>query len=102
MKPEQFIREFGEKKAREVVANQPLMNSASYNPMTNRYSATVNTGKSVYVGRLKSTIESLDLVEFCGGIDIAKELEADLLGDNFQDVQDAIRIHESVYGGGDE
>ncbi|MEI1691287.1 hypothetical protein [Acinetobacter nosocomialis] len=98
MKPEQFIREFGVEKAREVVANQPLMNSASYNPATNRYSATVNTGKSVYVGRLKATIETLDLVEFCGGIDIAKELEPDLVGENYQDVQDAIRIHESIYG----
>lgn len=101
MKPEQFIREYGLKRAREVVANQPVMNSASYNPATNRYSATVNTGKSVYVGRLKSIIEALDLVEFCGGIDIAKELEPDLLGDNFQDVQDSVAIYESIYGSGE-
>lgn len=102
MKPEQFIREYGVEMAREVVANQPVMNSASYNPSTNRYSATVNTGKSVYVGRLKSTIEALDLIEFCGGIDIARELEPDLVGDNFQDIQDAIAIHESIYGGAHE
>lgn len=102
MKATQFIKDHGLEKAREVVANQPEMNSASYNPQTNRYSSTLNTGKSVYVGRLKLTIEALDLIEFCGGIDIARELEPDLVGDSFQDIQDAIAIYESIYGEGNE
>ncbi|MEG0198877.1 MAG: hypothetical protein RR676_17280, partial [Acinetobacter sp.] len=38
-----------------------------------------------------------DLIEFCGGIDIAKELDEEFLGENSQAVQQAIADYESIY-----
>lgn len=45
---------------------------------------------------LKRLVESWELVEFCGGLEIAKKLDNDLLGENFDDIQSAIADVESV------
>ena len=49
----------------------------------------------VDIGELKRLVESHELVVFCGGLDIAKELDSDFCGDNFNDIQKAIADVES-------
>ncbi|AVZ05132.1 hypothetical protein DBQ26_11140 [Acinetobacter pittii] len=74
MKPEQFIRDFGVEKAREVVA------SASENH--NKFDIDLNKTVEAYKVRpklvdlhyLKRLVESLDLVNNCGGLAIANKI----------------------------
>lgn len=90
MKPEQFIREFGEKKAREVVEGAPK-NAQRYSdgmyfkqgewtwfwsPAVSKWLqyekhiySTSRFDFAVNLSDLKRLVESLDLVEYHGGFD---------------------------------
>ncbi|MEG1855679.1 MAG: hypothetical protein RR231_09250 [Acinetobacter sp.] len=92
----QFIKEHGADKAREVLKAQPKMNSARFRPSDKRYSSTFSSGNTVCTLKLRKLIESIDLIEFCGGIDIAKELDEEFLGENSQAVRQAIADYESI------
>ncbi|MEW7834306.1 hypothetical protein AB2R53_12270 [Acinetobacter baumannii] len=145
MKPEQFIREFGLKKAREVVEGAP--DGATY--YVNEKSKIVvglhgfyadgfcvgihNPHTHIKISDLKRLVDSVDLVNNCGGLAIANKITfqkrlrnekathfiqhpenqklIQLLGRNqrkpkeaikFDLFEQAIRDHESIYGGGDE
>ncbi|MFW1978926.1 hypothetical protein [Acinetobacter baumannii] len=102
MKPEQFIREFGEKKAREVVEGAP------------DWATGINCHSMVYFGGdkfcrgdvlledLKRLVESVDLVDSLGGIKAARsEAHKDCFVYN-QPLLAAIAAYESIYGGGDD
>ncbi|OTU51894.1 hypothetical protein CAT36_07680 [Acinetobacter pittii] len=76
MKPEQFIREFGVEKAREVVEGH----SKAYMPEIFKYwSEELNDYvlapkyASFLVKDLKRLVESLDFVETCGGIESCRK-----------------------------
>lgn len=96
MKPEQFIREFGLEKAREVVAGG-----------ADSFTFVLNDGirsrhKSVSVQSLKRLVESVDLVNSLGGLKAARsEAHKDCFAYN-QPLLAAIAAYESIYGGGDE
>lgn len=102
MKPEQFIREFGVEKAREVVEGH----NKAYMPEIFKYwSEELNDYvlapkyASFLVEDLKRLVESLNMIESFGGINEAKEYDRLVDGGFFAK---AIRDHESIYGGGDE
>ncbi|MBJ9481185.1 hypothetical protein [Acinetobacter baumannii] len=102
MKPEQFIREFGVEKAREVVA-------ASANALVQCFDGT-----TFHVNDLKHLVESVDRVNEHGGYLAAKELLSFLIvhqgafgksavsDESINSLKAAIKDHESIYGGGDE
>ncbi|MDC4667553.1 hypothetical protein OHV74_18100 [Acinetobacter baumannii] len=80
MKPEQFIREFGEKKAREVVEGAPDL-SLFYDLEKQKHvlKESISIAMAFLKNRflpiedLKRLVESLDLLETCGGIDSCRK-----------------------------
>ncbi|MFA2984188.1 hypothetical protein KWE57_03805 [Acinetobacter pittii] len=111
MKPEQFIREFGEKKAREVVEGIPskymecYYSTLCYCTKAKKYSDRFNPRiELVNMADLKRLVESLDLVESYGGIESCKQSLYMLheLTEDPAPIREAVRDHESIYGGGDE
>ncbi|MDC5618927.1 hypothetical protein OIN82_18120 [Acinetobacter baumannii] len=112
MKPEQFIRDFGEKRAREVVEGAP--NSANvYDIDNNEYADTREDtfGLSCNLIGLRSLgrlVVSLDKITRLGGLPKAKDHLNYLIsyGSEFggvsrqevNDLQSAIKAHESIYG----
>ncbi|MDQ8959585.1 hypothetical protein [Acinetobacter baumannii] len=123
MKPEQFIREFGVEKARKVIE---AAIDGSTHVIYKQADGLIN------LKDLKRLVESLDLVNNCGGLAIANKITfqkrlrnekathfiqhpenqklIQLLGRNqrkpkeaikFDLFEQAIRDHESIYGGGE-
>lgn len=84
MKPEQFIREFGEKKAREILSQyekfihveKPTHFDTDLEIFI--HEADFKTGKldesDINLSDLKRLVESLDLVNNCGGLAIANKI----------------------------
>ncbi|EKP45214.1 hypothetical protein [Acinetobacter baumannii] len=118
MKPEQFIREFGEKKAREVVWSAPS-NAESFqdgyyfrtkpefqfhNGFHPVWNLTDNDGEwfkkdgfdPVKINDLKMIMESLRIVEQFGGIEKAKLITKTKDGMGY--LKECIKDHESIYG----
>ncbi|WP_151789513.1 hypothetical protein [Acinetobacter nosocomialis] len=107
MKPEHFIREQGLDKAREVVASG-----------ADSFTFVLNDGirsrhKSVSVQSLKRLVESLEIIETVGydrdGAEEIYEFSKDCEVIHYAGLEikvtrlaQAIRDHESIYGGGDE
>ncbi|AKQ29909.1 hypothetical protein QDT13_000693 [Acinetobacter baumannii] len=105
MKPEQFIREFGEKKAREVVEGAPDGHKG-YNDVINQYTRGVWFSRDVMLSDLKRLVESIDLVESWGGIEDLKLYDLSHCKNRPESagykLLKAIADYESIYGGGDE
>ncbi|MCA4445123.1 hypothetical protein QWY26_05645 [Acinetobacter baumannii] len=105
MKPEQFIREFGVEKAREVVKGAPDGHKG-YNGVINQYTRGVWFSRDVMLSDLKRLVESLDLVESWGGISDLKLYDLSHCKDKPESagykLLQAIAAYESIYGGGDE
>lgn len=103
MKPEQFIREFGEKKAREALSLCCWMDGSF---CTRLWHGCVQNNHEccVDVADLKRLVESLDLVDSYGGIESCKQSLYMLheLTEDPEPIREAVRDHESIYGGGDE
>ncbi|UQS93238.1 hypothetical protein Scipio_00009 [Acinetobacter phage Scipio] len=103
MKPEQFIREFG---ANTFRISMSFVNTAKY--------LVVHEGEIDFTDEIKPhhgdrvferdvvkrLIESLDLVKKLGGLQGAKAYVPD--GYKSDRLKQAIKDHESIYGGGDE
>ncbi|MEI1697687.1 hypothetical protein V8P81_02275 [Acinetobacter baumannii] len=109
MKPEQFIREYGVDKAREVVEGAP--DWATHFDLTHKDHYQVEEGEescledldTVDLAYLKHLVESLDLVKRFGDIELSKEWIREYQSFPYRDeLEIAIRDHESIYGGGDE
>ncbi|HFX6520107.1 TPA: hypothetical protein ACIFEI_003836 [Acinetobacter nosocomialis] len=97
MKPEQFIREHGEKKAREVVEDAPDGHKG-YNDVINQYTRGVWFSRDVMLSDLKRLVESVDLVNSLGGIKAARsEAHKDCFVYK-QPLLAAIAAYESIYG----
>lgn len=109
MKPEQFIREFGVEKAREVVDGAPSSATTARPSLDFKhylYGRCENAGGShILLSDLKRLVQSLDLVEVCGGlVEAKKKMNSESLRSATIEyvLYKAIRDHESIYGGGDE
>lgn len=122
MKPEQFIRDFGEKKAREVVEGAPEgaphyelnVDGDFYfkyqafewfcladGLMVRTYMEDHETCHLIPLSCLKRLVESVDLVNSLGGLKAARsEAHKDCFAYN-QSLLAAIATYESIYGGGD-
>lgn len=95
MKPEQFIREFGVEKAREVVASgSDTFTFVFKDGVRDRH-------KSVSVSGLKRLVESLDLIKLMGGISEVKRKFRDNGSCHGGRMKALIADHESIYGGGE-
>ncbi|EPG8511230.1 hypothetical protein JIC66_003066 [Acinetobacter baumannii] len=109
MKPEQFIREYGVEKAREVVEGIPskymecYYSTLCYCTKAKKYSDRFNPRiELVNMADLKRLVESIDLVDSLGGLKAARsEAHKDCFVYN-QPLLAAIAAYESIYGGGDE
>lgn len=105
MKPEQFIREYGVEKAREVVEGAPDGHKG-YNGAINQYTRGVWFSRDVMLSDLKRLVESVDLVESWGGIEDLKLYDLSHCKDKPESagykLLQAIADYESIYGGGDE
>lgn len=121
MKPEQFICEFGEKKAREVVEGAPE-GATHYELnvdgdfyfkyqgfewfcladglMVRTYMEDHETCHLICLGELERLVDSLELLDRFDGLEGAKSYVPDGYKSNL--LKQAIRDHESIYGGGDE
>ncbi|MGP2458095.1 hypothetical protein [Acinetobacter baumannii] len=113
MKPEQFIREFGVEKAREVVEGIPskymecYYSTLCYCTKAKKYSDRFNPRiELVNMADLKRLVESIDLVESWGGIEDLKLYDLSHCKDKPESagykLLKAIADYESIYGGGDE
>lgn len=80
MRAEQFIKDHGLERAREVVANQPKMNATQYRAKDKKYSSLFKPSPEiVYVADLKRLVESVDLVNRLGGIEETRKTLAFIL-----------------------
>lgn len=118
MKPEQFIREFGVEKAREVVEGAPGFPVFGYCTLTGNYIFKRSNATAYYHNEtnswsedyaielilledLKRLVDSVDLVISLGGLKAARsEAHKDCFVYN-QPLLAAIAAYESIYGGGD-
>lgn len=109
MKPEQFIRDFGVEKARKVVEGAPSSATTARPSLDFKhylYGRCENAGGShILLSDLKRLMESVELVEVCGGlVEAKKKMNSESLRSATIEyiLYKAIRDHESIYGGGDE
>ncbi|HHY2116924.1 TPA: hypothetical protein ACV20N_000714 [Acinetobacter baumannii] len=125
MKPEQFIREFGVEKAREVIAKDqfvadlclitPSGKLIYYKKVKGSFPEVTDFGKVeltaddysvLELSDLKRLVESVDLVESWGGIEDLKLYDLSHSKDKPESagykLLHAIADYESIYGGGDE
>lgn len=109
MKPERFIREFGEKKARDLLDQLHKLGCPDDMKITAINGMWQRTSNGFTYPELKRLVESLDLIKFYDGIERAKlklAIGTCLSGrpphPREVELRQAIRDHESIYGGGDE
>lgn len=107
MKPEQFIREFGPNTFR---ISMSFVNTAKYLVVHDGEIDFTDEIKPHHGDRVferevvKRLVESLDLVESYGGIESCKQSLYMLheLTEDPEPIREAVRDHESIYGGGDD
>ncbi|MDC4667773.1 hypothetical protein OHV74_19300 [Acinetobacter baumannii] len=107
MKPEQFIREYGPNTFR---ISMSFVNTAKYLVVHDGEIDFTDEIKPHHGDRVferevvKRLVESLDLVESYGGIESCKQSLYMLheLTEDPEPIREAVRDHESIYGGGDE
>lgn len=88
MKPEQFIRWYGIEDAKYLIEQNINCNDFEFS-----------------LDDLKRLVESVELVEVCGGlVEAKKKMNSESLRSATIEyvLYKAIRDHESIYGGGDE
>lgn len=133
MKPEQFIREYGLDKARDLLNQLHKLGCPDDMKITVINGMWQRTSNGFTYPELKRLVDSVDLVNNCGGLAIANKITfqkrlrnekathfiqhpenqklIQLLGRNqrkpkeairFDLFEQAIRDHESIYGGGGE
>ncbi|EXB85491.1 hypothetical protein J542_0553 [Acinetobacter baumannii 299505] len=110
MKPEQFIRDYGVIRAKELI-NDPLHPKMTHVSDDGRHWVNENNKNLdenirkqlpglMRLEDLKRLVESVELVEKFGSLIAAKAYVPD--GYKSDRLKQAIRDHESIYGGGDE
>ncbi|MBJ9771378.1 hypothetical protein [Acinetobacter baumannii] len=116
MKPEQFIREQGLEKAREVVEGAPGFPVFGYCTLTGNYIFKRSNATAFYHNEtnswsedyaielilledLKRLVESVDRVNAFGGLKDAKAVVK--MGKHYKYLKAHISNYESIYGGGE-
>lgn len=108
MKPEQFIREYGPNTFR---ISMSFVNTAKYLVIHEGEIDFTDEIKPHHGDRVferdvvKRLVESLDLINKCGGIDEVERIYLPIPAEfelKFANLIQAIKDHESIYGGGDE
>lgn len=108
MKPEQFIREYGVEKAREVVEGAPDWAKGYYEPTGQYQDQEWSDEMSVGIEDLKRLVESLDQVDaFDYGLAEAKDLLSNMkrskdkytIDFEVPAFEQVILDYESIYGG---
>ena len=105
MKPEQFIREFGVEKARDLLDQLHKLGCPDDMKITVINGMWQRTSNGFTYPELKRLVESVELVEVCGGlVEAKKKMNSESLRSATIEyvLYKAIRDHESIYGGGDE
>ncbi|HCG3427738.1 TPA: hypothetical protein NJU29_003358 [Acinetobacter baumannii] len=108
MKPEQFIREYGVDKARDLLDQLHKLGCPDDMKITVINGMWQRTSNGFTYPELKRLVESLDLIKFYDGIERAKlklAMGTCLSGrpphPREVELRRAIRDHESIYGGGE-
>ncbi|MDA3319806.1 hypothetical protein MJ017_05395 [Acinetobacter baumannii] len=102
MKPEQFIREYGLDKARDLLDQLHKLGCPDDMKITVINGMWQRTSNGFTYPELKRLVESVDLVDSLGGLKAARsEAHKDCFVFN-QPLLAAIAAYESIYGGGDE
>lgn len=99
MKPEQFIREFGVEKARELLKADSDFKTYCLIDKSFWGESEGTCSFCVELDGVKRLVEPLDRIDKCGGLYGFKTY---CNGDYSQEDLQAIKNHESIYGGGDE
>lgn len=105
MKPEQFIRECGVEKARDLLDQLHKLGCPDDMKITVINGMWQRTSNGFTYPDLKRLVESVELVEVCGGlVEAKKKMNSESLRSATIEyvLYKAIRDHESIYGGGDE
>lgn len=106
MKPEQFIREYGVDKARDLLDQLHKLGCPDDMKITVINGMWQRTSNGFTYPELKRLVESVDLVESWGGIEDLKLYDLSHCKDKPESagykLLKAIADYESIYGGGDE
>ncbi|HFD2187242.1 TPA: hypothetical protein ACF2EG_002799 [Acinetobacter baumannii] len=106
MKPEQFIRECGVDKARDLLDQLHKLGCPDDMKITVINGMWQRTSNGFTYPELKRLVEAVDLVESWGGIDDVKLYDLSHCKDKPESagckLLQAIADYESIYGGGDE
>ncbi|PSE95876.1 hypothetical protein C7G75_07325 [Acinetobacter nosocomialis] len=114
MKPEQFIREYGVEKARDLLDQLHKLGCPDDMKITVINGMWQRTSNGFTYPELKRLVESVDRVNEHGGYLAAKELLSFLIvhqgafgksavsDETINSLKAAIRDHESIYGGSHE
>ncbi|MFX5187415.1 hypothetical protein ABTC69_17870 [Acinetobacter baumannii] len=105
MKPEQFIREYGVDKARDLLDQLHKLGCPDDMKITVINGMWQRTSNGFTYPELKRLVESVDLVESWGGIEDLKLYDLSHCKDKPESagykLLHAIADYESIYGGGD-
>lgn len=108
MKPEQFIREQGLDAVKNCIEEAEAYGGLYVNAKTLELSKHIPSYDAVSITELMRLVESLDLIKFYDGIEKAKlklAMGTCLSGrpphPREVELRQAIRDHESIYGGGE-
>ncbi|MDQ9851958.1 hypothetical protein RFX59_10010 [Acinetobacter baumannii] len=106
MKPEQFIREYGVEKARDLLDQLHKLGCPDDMKITVINGMWQRTSNGFTYPELKRLVESVDLVESWGGIEDLKLYDLSHCKDKPESagykLLKAIADYESIYGGGDD
>ncbi|HAV5681808.1 hypothetical protein [Acinetobacter baumannii] len=106
MKPEQFIREYGLDKARDLLDQLHKLGCPDDMKITVINGMWQRTSNGFTYPELKRLVESVDLVESWGGIEDLKLYDLSHCKDKPESagykLLQAIADYESIYGGGDD
>lgn len=106
MKPEQFIREYGVEKARDLLDQLHKLGCPDDMKITVINGMWQRTSNGFTYPELKRLVEAVDLVESWGGIEDLKLYDLSHCKDKPESagykLLKAIADYESIYGGGDE
>ncbi|MCP9172041.1 hypothetical protein [Acinetobacter baumannii] len=105
MKPEQFIREYGVDKARDLLDQLHKLGCPDDMKITVINGMWQRTSNGFTYPELKRLVESVELVEVCGGlVEAKKKMNSESLRSATIEyvLYKAIRDHESIYGGSHE
>ncbi|OTS23621.1 hypothetical protein [Acinetobacter baumannii] len=105
MKPEHFIREYGLDKARDLLDQLHKLGCPDDMKITVINGMWQRTSNGFTYPELKRLVESVELVEVCGGlVEAKKKMNSESLRSATIEyvLYKAIRDHESIYGGGDD